>query len=322
MSANLELRQVLNLLPRLAKLDGRPVEEACAALELTRPQLFQLVQSASALAWGDHDEGELIDIWEENGRLCVHTGGLFEQAVRLLPPELLALRLGAAQLTAAGLGGELQVEVLLSRIEESLAGGEPGVAERLRQQVGAQPDPALRPDLLEAVLAAHRERRVLRIWYYSRHSDRLRPRDVEAWRPFQSGGVWYLQALDRDLGEERMFRLDRVAEWQLLDEGFPEPPAQRLEKICFGPECGPRQGRARIRGSLARMAREQQWPDVRELANGDVEMDLAYDDPDPLLRYLLTWVPDVAVVDPDLRPAWLALLDEMRQRHGGPAGNP
>jgi len=185
---SLDLRQMLNLLPRLARLDGRPVEEVCAELELDRTQLFQLVQRASALTWGDHDEGELIDIWEDGGRLCVHTGGLFEQAVRLLPAELLALRLGAAQLVAAGLGRELQVERLLTRIEEGLAGGGPDVAERLRQQVGAQPDPALRPDVLEAVLTAHRERRVLRIWYYSRHSDRMRPRDVEAWRGVVAAG--------------------------------------------------------------------------------------------------------------------------------------
>lgn len=314
---SLDLRQMLNLLPRLARLDGRPVVEVCAELELDRTQLFQLVQRASALTWGDHDEGELIDIWEDGGRLCVHTGGLFEQAVRLLPAELLALRLGAAQLVAAGLGRELQVERLLTRIEEGLAGGGPDVAERLRQQVGAQPDPALRPDVLEAVLTAHRERRVLRIWYYSRHSDRMRPRDVEAWLPFQEGGVWYLRALDRDLGQERMFRLDRVAEWLLLDETFAEPPAQVLEATCVYPEGGLRRGRARIRGTLARLAREQRWPDVRETAEGGLELDLTYDDPDPLLRYLLTWVPDVVVVDEELRPHWTALLQEMRERHGG-----
>lgn len=315
MSAGLDLRQILNLLPRLAKLDGCSVEEACSELELGRAQLFNLVQSASALAWGEHDEGELIDIWEEGGRLFVHTGGLFEQVVRLLPPELLALRLGAAQLMAAGLGGELDVEALLARIEGGLAGAEPGVAERLRQQVGAQADPALDPALLERVLEAGRERRLLRIWYYSRNSDRLRPRVVEPWQPFQVGGIWYLQALDRDLGAERVFRLDRIAELVVLDEVFAEPPAERLARAGIFPDSGTRTTCARLTGPLARLAREHAWPDVREGADGALLMEMSYSESDPLLRYLLTWVPNVVVEGEDLRREWRALLDEMKARH-------
>jgi proteasome accessory factor C len=322
MSANLDLRQILNLLPRLAKLDGRPVEEACAELELSRAELFQLVQSASALAWGDHDEGELLDIWEEGGRLWVHTGGLFEQVVRLLPPELLALRLGAAQLAAAGLGHELDLDALLTRIEGGLAGAEPGVAERLRQQVGAQADPALDPALLERVLLASRERRLLRIWYYSRSSDRLRPRLVEPWRPFQEGGLWYLQALDRDLNAERIFRLDRIAELLVQDESFAEPPAERLARASIYPEDGARRTTVRLTGPLARLAREHGWPDTREEPDGTLLMEIAYADSAPLLRYLLTWVPNVVVEGAELRGDWLALLDEMRVRHGSPEGAP
>jgi proteasome accessory factor C len=320
MSATLDLRQILNLLPRLAKLDGRPVEDACAELELSRAQLFNLVQSASALSWGDHDEGELLDVWEEGGRLFVHTGGLFEHVVRLLPPELLALRLGAAQLLAAGLGGELDMETLLARIEGGLAGAEPGVTERLRQQVGAQADPALDPALLERVLAASRERRVLRIWYYSRNSDRLRPRNVEPWQLFQEGGLWYLQAQDCELRAERVFRLDRIAELLVLEERFPEPPAERLARASIFPESGTRHTRARLTGALARLAREHAWPDVHEDANGSLVMDLCYSESDPLLRYLLTWVPNVVVDGPELREDWLALLAEMKDRHCTPAG--
>jgi predicted DNA-binding transcriptional regulator YafY len=316
MSAPLDLRTILNLLPRLARLDGRPVAEACAELELTQAELLALIQSASALAWGGRDEGELIDVWEEGGRLWVHTGGLFEQVVRLLPPELLALRLGAAQLAAAGLTADLDLEALLERVEGGMGGAEPGVAERLRQQVGAQEDEALDPALLERVLVAARERRLLRIWYYSRHSDRLRPRVVEPWKPFQASGIWYLQALDRELQAERMFRLDRIAELAELEGGFPEPPAERLAHTRFFQDEGPKKARARLTGLLARLAREQAWPGVH-LEDGVPIMEVGYSESDPLLRYLLSWVPDVVVEDAELRGQWLALLDEMRARHCG-----
>ncbi|MDP2360693.1 MAG: WYL domain-containing protein [bacterium] len=316
MSRTLDLRTILNLLPRLAHLDGRPIEEACTELELSRPELLALIQSASSLAWGGHDEGELIDVWEEEGRLHVHTGGLFERAVRLLPPELLALRLGAAQLAAAGLAADLDLETLLGRIEHGLGGDEPGVAERLRQQVGSQVDPALDAALLDKVLDAARERRLLRMWYYSRNSDRLRPRLVEPWKPFQEHGIWYLQALDRDQQAERIFRLDRIVELSVLAESFPEPPAERLKQCRLFQDDGPGRTRVRLEGSLGRLAREQSWPDLRE-EGGRFYLDLRHTAGDPLLRYLLSWVPDVVVEGPELRAEWLSLLDEMAERHCG-----
>ena len=318
MSRREDLRSLLNLLPRLAQLDGLPVTEACRELGLTREELLERMQSASALRWGDHAEGELVDIWLEEGLLCVHTGGLFEQVVRLVPQEALALRLGAAQLTAAGLeGGASGLDVLLSRIEEGLGGVENPV-DQLRRQVAAEADPSLDPATLETVLQAHRERRLLRLWYFSRRAERLRPRLVEAWRPFQDSGLWYLHGLDRELGEERVFRLDRVAELRLLEEPFTPPDETSLPQARAMPQTGPCRAEVRLDGALARVAREQGWPGLVEEGSGRARQSMPYADADALLRQLLPYANEVEILAPaDLQEAWRALLVEMRKRHGG-----
>lgn len=319
MSQREDLRALLNLLPRLHPLDGRTVEEVCQLLQLARPRLLELVQSASALSWGEHDAGELLDIWVEDGRLHVHTGGSFEQVVRLVPQELLALRLGAAQLEAAGLAADAaELESLLLRIDESL-GSPRELSGRLQSAVRAESDAALDPQTLELVRKAHGSQHRLELLYFSQHGQSLRLRLVEPWAPFQEQGVWYLQAWDVEREGERVFRLDRVVAARVLEESCahqgPRPsPGTR-------PLSGTRRMRAGLKGSLARLALEQHWPDARLQPDGSVLVDTPADHADALLRSFLPWAPDLTVVEPpEMVTAWLALKQEMLERHGAVLG--
>jgi|GEM_PF-2223613 len=319
MSQREDLRTLLNALPRLARLDGRSVEDVCLALEIDRGRLLEVIQSASALAWGEHEAGEVLDIWLEDGRLCVHTGGLFEQVVRLVPLELMALRLGAAQLAAAGLARDLPgLEALLGRIEAGL-GSTQDAPGRLDAAVRAEADPALDPSVLDVVLQAHGANRRLRLRYFSHRSQQLRLRVVEPWAPFQDGGVWYLQAYDVEFGAPRTFRLDRVAEVTVLDDPCAPDDGHRPMPSAR-PEGGESPLRARLSGALARLAREQDWPDLHRVEDGCVELRTHAEDPDALLRHLLPWAPEVQLLEPaHVVTAWDALKEEMRRRHGADA---
>lgn len=316
MSQREDLRKLLNLLPRLAHFDGRPVEDVCASLSLARSELLELIQSASALAWGEHDPGEVLDIWLEDGRLCVHTGGLFEQVVRLVPTELLALRMGAVQVAATGLvGSPARLEALLERIEDSL-GSSGDASGRLQAAVSAETDPTLDPALLESVMAALRTQRRLRLQYFSHRAQTLGWRVVDPWTPFQEAGVWYLQAFDVERGGERLFRLDRVVQWELLEQACGSAPPLRGH-----PTARPEEGHVRIHlelgGALARLAQEQAWPGLGVQENGRVRWQSHCRDQDALLRSLLPWAPDVEVVDPpELRDSWCNLKDEVLVLHG------
>lgn len=315
MSQREDLRTLLNLLPRLKPMDGQPVEAVCVALDLSRARLLELVQSASALSWGEHDAGELLDIWVEDGCLCVHTGGPFGQVVRLVAQELLALRLGAAQLEAAGLTVDTAgLEHLLRRIDEGLGSGVEAT-ERLHATVRAENDSGLDPLVLESVRKAHAARNALQLIYFSQHGQRLGMRHVEPWALFQEQGHWYLQAWDRERQAERVFRLDRVVAARSSEDACvhsgprPLPSARPLE--------GKRRLRARMRGALARLVLEQRWPDARQEPDGSVEVDTPADHADALLRSFLPWAPDLEVLDPpELVKDWAALKREMLQRHG------
>lgn len=307
-----ELRELVNLVPLLAKLDGLAIDEAARQLNLDEAGLLRRMQQLSSMRFGDRDSGELIDCWIEEGRLHVHVGLLFDRVVRLTPQEMLALLLGSMRLREQGLldgGGDL--ERLLTRIEDSLG----------TEGAGRGPDLLLsaerRDPHVDLVRRALAERRLLRLWYYSAGSDRYRRRDVEVWSCFRHRGHWYFQGHDRLSGETRTFRVDRIGEGELLAERVTLPEPDALPRVALGGQEAASRGEVRLFGAFARIAEEQCWPDLERLG-GELIWRPGFSDADSLLRALLPHADNLHVLGPaSLRQGWEALLAEMLARHGG-----
>jgi proteasome accessory factor B len=125
----------------------------------------------------------------------------------LAPDELAALHLAASAVRLEGASGVEALWKLGGEVKED--GPAPAVA--------ALPGTAH----LAPVFAAISARRRIGFAY------RGRPRQVDPWRLSFRNGHWYLAGHDRDAGEERMFRLDRVeSDVQATGEaGAFEPPA-------------------------------------------------------------------------------------------------
>lgn len=294
-TADRALARLLNLLPRLARRDGRPVDEVCAELALNRGELMADLERLSRLSWGEWDAGELFDFWVEDDRLHVHTGGLFERPVRLTPQELLALRLGAERLRAAGLADWTEeLEPALAEIERQLGPEAAEGYEPLRRLLQVQRGDDSDPDHLKRMLDAVAERRRLTIGYWSRHSDRHRTRKVDPLGLSQQRGVWYLSAFDHLSGERRVFRLDRLTALEETEERF-DPPSEAPWK---GDESWGRQrAEIRLKGWLAGWARDEGWPAVD--VDGDrVLWRPAFDEPEGLARALLPLLGQIDVLGP------------------------
>lgn len=86
---------------------------------------------------------------------------------------------------------------------------------------------ASREAAFEPVLAALQERQAVRFAYLGARDERPRERQVEPWGVVSWRGHWYLVGLDRDRGEDRVFRLSRVvsAVRTLGRAGAVQPPA-------------------------------------------------------------------------------------------------
>lgn len=151
-----------------------------------------------------------------------------------LPPlmfsrdELTALVLGARLVRAWG--GTENVRAAgsaLSRIEAVLP---PDLRDRLDRILLDSPTFQMCPghrDRLDALHAAAVEQRMIRILYRredgTESSRMLRPLALYFW-----SGVWTLVAWCDLRGDFRSFRLDRIAEADVLAESFAQPPGQQL----------------------------------------------------------------------------------------------
>ena len=174
------------------------------------------------------------------------------------------------------------------------------------------PDPSLVP-LFSAVL----ERRVARFAYTS--SAGSADREVEPWRLEYRRGRWYLTAFDRDRGEERNFRLDRILGAVGLDAPStatgptPAGPAEPDQPWAFG------DGEAVIAvllvdGAHARLALDQLGQDsVIELRpDGTTTFAVPVTSWPAFRSFVLSFLDHAEILEPaDLRADLVAWLEDI-----------
>ncbi|MGH2923137.1 MAG: helix-turn-helix transcriptional regulator, partial [Solirubrobacterales bacterium] len=173
----------------------------------------------------------------------------------------------------------------------------------------------------EAIVA----RRVLAIHYYKENEDEFTKREVEPYQLANGPEGWYLASYDRKRADIRHFRLDRIKEASVTDEGF-EPREEfadiaALEGGWLSGEQVPAADVARIWVSpeRARWAREEHTV-VSELSDGAVLVEVPYGSVDWLLREILKGAGDFVVVEPaEAREAIAAELEADRGEQVPPA---
>jgi proteasome accessory factor C len=219
------LRRLLSLLPWVAAHHGPTVEEVCARFELDPDELLSDVALVSLVGVPPYSPGDLFDVVVEEGRVWVHLSPSFDRSLRLTPEEALALVAAGASLLA----------VPGADASGPLARG----LDKLAATLGVDPEDAFDIDLgraaasvLAAVQQATDEHRRLRLRYYTHSRDQHTEREVDPYRVHAEQGRWYLAGFDHLRGEQRLFRVDRVLDAEVLDETF-EPPDDLPEPELF-----------------------------------------------------------------------------------------
>jgi predicted DNA-binding transcriptional regulator YafY len=163
----------------------------------------------------------------------------------------------------------------------------------------------LMADLRRAV----RERRVLRMRYYTASRDETAERDIEPHFLTNIRGDWMVVAWDRWRNEDRVFMLARIQEYQPLEERFTPRPAltpATYSRDTFLTEHGaaPYEVVLRFDAYQARWIRERTWhpsQQIEEHADGGLTLRLTIAGEGDLLRWVLGYGSHVEVLD----PAWL-----------------
>jgi proteasome accessory factor C len=167
---------------------------------------------------------ELFDVVVEDDRVWVHLSPSFRRSLRLTPEQALALVAAGATL-------------------RSVPGADPsgpiarGLA-KLAATLGVDPDDVFDVDLGQASAttlgtlrgASDAQRRV-RLDYYSHGRDERTERDVDPYRVYADQGQWYVVGWDHLRNEERLFRIDRIVDVEVLDATFVSPEQPRTHAL-------------------------------------------------------------------------------------------
>ena len=214
------LRRILLLLPYAINNPGVTIDELSERFRVKKRDLIGDLNLVFVCGLPGYGPGDLIDVSIDNEHVFVSTADYFATPLRLTPAEALSLYIGGAAVIALP---EMDEAEALRRALDKL-GGALGI-ERLGEGPGGiavkwEPGPAGHLRIAQEALA---ERRRLRLEYFSAHRGELTERVVDPWGLVAALGQWYLVAWDHLSEDERMFRIDRIKEVEMLDDAADVP---------------------------------------------------------------------------------------------------
>jgi proteasome accessory factor C len=206
-SALEDVGRMLALVPWLLERPGASLSEAAETFGVSPERIRKdLVDHLDYCGLPGLGGGDLFEVSVVEDRVVVTMADELRRPMRPTPAEALRLVL-TVDAVAEVLGDELPaLRSATARIREAL-----GVSERVAD--------VLEPSTTSTVLEVRRGLaggRKVRLRYQGRGDRVPRDRTVDPWRVQVVAGAWYLQGHDDDAGERRTFRLDRVAEVEVL----------------------------------------------------------------------------------------------------------
>nr|MDQ3957519.1 WYL domain-containing protein [Actinomycetota bacterium] len=159
--------------------------------------------------------GDLIDVSIDDDRVHVTMADYFAAPLRFTPAEALTLYAGAAALVdSPGMEEADALRRALEKLGRALGVGR-GDSDGGEIDVRLAADPGGHLDALERAL---RERRRVRLEYFSATRGELTHRTVDPWGLIAALGRWYLVGWDHLSEDERMFRTDRMKDVAVTED--------------------------------------------------------------------------------------------------------
>jgi len=220
------LGRLLNLVPYLLARPGIRVADAAADLGVTERQLREDLELLWVCGLPGYGPGDLIDMAFDGDRVTVTYDAGIDRPLRLTQDEALALVVALRMLAETpGTGTRDAIERALAKIENAAG-----------DLADAPVTVALPADTerLDALRAAVEGGRALHLTYYTAARDETTERVVDPLRVVMVGGRAYLEAWCRRAEATRMFRVDRIDAFTVLDEPAAPPPHVDLHDISDG----------------------------------------------------------------------------------------
>ena len=200
------LRRLLVVLPWLAERGSATLAEMSERFQLSEAELVKDLEQAAMCGLPPYLD-EVIDLFiDDDGTVHLGVPRFFTAPLRLTAPEGFAL-LAAGRLAMALPGADPAGPLgrALTKLQAVL--GDDSI-------VVDVPQPPATADLAAAAAAGER----VEITYWSASSDATTTRTITPRLVFTDRGEWYVRADDDRSGEQRHFRIDRIASWRRTGE--------------------------------------------------------------------------------------------------------
>lgn len=214
------LSRLLAMVPWLLNRQGVPLDEAARHFDISQAQLVKDLELLFVCGMPGHMPDDLIEAEWDDGRVYLDNAEAISRPLRLAPDEAISLLAGLRTLSELpGLQDRRAVDSAMAKLSAA-AQDAAGAASRLTIDLSAGATEAT----LRVAREALRLRRRLRLQYVVPARDETTERDVDLMRVTNVGGGWYLEAWCHRAEGVRLFRVDRVAGVELLDEDGTPPP--------------------------------------------------------------------------------------------------
>ncbi len=205
-SLETRFRRLLLMVPYVLSRPGVAVAEVCRRFGISRSQLSSDISLLFVCGLPGYGPGDLIEAQIIGDQVWIRLADYFSRPLRLTPAEGLLLYAGARAMLSSGVADEALGRAL-ERLEQALS---PDTLSRVAVELEGAGDLATVREALAL------ERRV-HLVYYAHSRDEITERDVDPWALFVSGGRWYLVGWCHRVGDERIFRVDRIRSVALLE---------------------------------------------------------------------------------------------------------
>lgn len=288
MSAADAVARMLTMVPWLLERPGASVDETAAAFGVSRQVVLRDLDAVGYCGLPGLGGGDLFEVSIIEDRILVEMADELRRPLRLTPREALRLVL-AGEAVSAALGDD--VPALRSALDAVRTAA--GVPREVEVELDEDGTVWLAP-LRRAIDAGRR----VRLAYRGRAEAAASMRKVDPWALQIAEGAWYLRGRDGRSGEARTFRLDRIADLEVLDvasEWGPEehPPPPRYE-----PAPDDLEVTLLLDRSSRWLAESVQADEITELEDGRRRVRFRTDAPAWAVRMVLGAAPGVRVESP------------------------
>ena len=219
------LSRILALIPYVLAKDGAKVSEIIERFDYTEEDLTRDLNTVFFCGLPGYTPGDLMEAYIDGDEVIIDAADYFAKAPRLTPMEALGLMAAGMAIIGSGQGSP-DLKTAVDKLTRALL---PDAGSAIDVDVSGD------SENLSILKSAAADQQVIRIRYRSMGRETETVREIEPWAVVSTLGNWYVQAFCRLVGGERVFRVDRIRDLEVLDERFQRPEAPTEPEIAYTP---------------------------------------------------------------------------------------